>query len=74
MLAAYILREKHVWEAIEKLILKNDAYTLDPTIKEALNAVRKHAVLTWTLSSKVAKEKMSVLLYLVENNAITVES
>ncbi len=74
VLAAYILREEPVWEAIEKLILKNDVYTLDLAIKEALNAVWKHAVLTRTLSSKVAKGKMSALLYLVESNAITVES
>jgi predicted nucleic acid-binding protein len=41
VLAAYILCEEPVWEAIEKLIIENYVYTLGLAIKEALNTVWK---------------------------------
>ena len=53
----------------------NEVYTLDLAVKEALNAVWRHAVITKNLSLEVAREKMYVLCNLIVNgNVITVES
>ena len=75
VIAAYILREEPIWMSVEEFILQNDVCTLDLAVKEALNAVWRHTVITKNLSLEVAREKTQILLDLIAGwNVVTVES
>ena len=72
-LAKYLLREEG-WESVEEALMRHEASSLDLAVKEALNAVWKHAVLLGNITRDVALEKYGVLKNLLENGVVILES
>jgi predicted nucleic acid-binding protein len=72
-LAKYVLREEG-WVNIENRLLSDDVFTLDLALKEVLNAVWKHTIIHHTFTKEVALEKYMILVRLVEEGVVVVES
>ena len=70
-LAKFILREEG-WEKIEAILAEDRAVTLELALTEVLNAIWRHAVLLGSFPLDVAREKIEVLVELVESGVLEV--